>query len=211
MMWEFFTSRTVRAAKPHRCSECGDAIAKGDEHEYCAGKVEGSFEDYRLCADCALITSESMHADFFDEGFPMGETRNELRDHHGIAGALAWAKEHRAKRLPLEAAKAALRAQKSVSTTVGLEIVNERMRQVEAKGYAPDQDNLYIQRELLDGARAYLLSADHDRDAGSFVWPWPMEHFKPGAPRRDLIKAAALIVAEIERLDRIAAAEKAAA
>ncbi|NKJ43681.1 hypothetical protein [Novosphingobium sp. SG720] len=36
------------------------------------------------------------------------------------------------------------------------------------------------------------------------VWPWDDEHFKLTNPRRDLIKAAALIVAEIERLDRAA-------
>lgn len=36
------------------------------------------------------------------------------------------------------------------------------------------------------------------------MWPWPASSpFKPSDPRRDLIKAAALIVAEIERLDRM--------
>jgi hypothetical protein len=33
-------------------------------------------------------------------------------------------------------------------------------------------------------------------------WPWSLHWWKPKSPRRDLIRAAALIVAEIERLDR---------
>ena len=32
---------------------------------------------------------------------------------------------------------------------------------------------------------------------------WGLDWLKPKSPRRDLVRAAALIVAEIERLDRI--------
>jgi len=35
-----------------------------------------------------------------------------------------------------------------------------------------------------------------------FGWPWNMVWWKPKNYRRDLVKAAALLVAEIERLDR---------
>ena len=37
------------------------------------------------------------------------------------------------------------------------------------------------------------------------VFPWEDAWWKPTTPRRDLVKAAALILAEIERLDRMAA------
>lgn len=37
------------------------------------------------------------------------------------------------------------------------------------------------------------------------LWPWGREWWKPKNKRRDLIRAAALIVAEIERLDRASA------
>ena len=37
------------------------------------------------------------------------------------------------------------------------------------------------------------------------TWPWGASWWKPGDPRRMLVKAAALILAEIERLDRAAA------
>lgn len=34
------------------------------------------------------------------------------------------------------------------------------------------------------------------------TWPWGAEWWKPKEPRRDLVRAGALIIAEIERLDR---------
>jgi hypothetical protein len=34
------------------------------------------------------------------------------------------------------------------------------------------------------------------------MWPWSREWWKPRNSRRDLVRAAALIVAEIERVDR---------
>ena len=36
------------------------------------------------------------------------------------------------------------------------------------------------------------------------MWPWDPHWFKTSSRRRDLIKAGALILAEIERLDRMA-------
>lgn len=41
----------------------------------------------------------------------------------------------------------------------------------------------------------------------SVGWCWDRSWWKPTTPRRDLVKAAALILAEIERIDRAAAAE----
>lgn len=45
-------------------------------------------------------------------------------------------------------------------------------------------------------------------DVLSILWPWGGQWWKPKDRRRDLVRAGALIVAEIERLDR--AARKAA-
>ncbi|HFJ2162820.1 TPA: hypothetical protein ACGTPM_002963 [Salmonella enterica] len=36
-------------------------------------------------------------------------------------------------------------------------------------------------------------------------WPWAREYWKPSSPRRDQEKAAALILAEMERHDRATA------
>jgi hypothetical protein len=44
------------------------------------------------------------------------------------------------------------------------------------------------------------------------LWPskWAEHWFKPKDPRRDLVRAAALCIAEIERLDRADAKKQAA-
>lgn len=34
------------------------------------------------------------------------------------------------------------------------------------------------------------------------LWPWDMSWWKPRTPREDLVRAAALLIAEIERIDR---------
>ena len=39
-------------------------------------------------------------------------------------------------------------------------------------------------------------------------WPWDREWWKPTTQRRDLVKAGALILAEIERIDRASGKEK---
>jgi hypothetical protein len=46
-------------------------------------------------------------------------------------------------------------------------------------------------------------------DVIAMLWPWGGDWWKPKDRRRDLVRAAALIVAEIERLDRIEAAKAA--
>jgi hypothetical protein len=41
------------------------------------------------------------------------------------------------------------------------------------------------------------------KPAPANIWPWPLLQFRPSDDRRrNLIRAAALLVAEIERLDR---------
>ena len=55
---------------------------------------------------------------------------------------------------------------------------------------------------------------DIDRSFGSneaypVGWPWHRQWWKPKNARRDLVRAAALIVAEIERLDRATVARMA--
>ena len=42
---QFFDERIVRARKPHKCSECGSEIAKGESHRYIAYLFEGKFSN----------------------------------------------------------------------------------------------------------------------------------------------------------------------
>lgn len=101
------------------------------------------------------------------------------------------------------------------------EIRAERVRQIEREGWTLDYDvDANDPGDLSSAASCYALNAAcvlhpyngtpielaGDRESGWMVgdisWPFDQAWWKPTTPRRDLIKAAALIVAEIERLDR---------
>ncbi len=81
------------------------------------------------------------------------------------------------------------------------DIAAERARQIEAEGWTPNCDDEYRNGELARAAASYALHAAFFRDAAEHEW------WKPKDRRRDLVRAGALIVAEIERLDRAAARE----
>lgn len=89
-------------------------------------------------------------------------------------------------------------------TLASRDVLAERKRQVEMEGRGLSRDDQYIKGELADAAGSYALHAHEDQKSG-FVpgwWPWDMASFKRSSPRRNLVKAGALILAEIERLDR---------
>lgn len=52
--WEFMTSGIRKAAKPHRCGECGRTIPKGEAYEYVCGKADGYFSISRTCQHCQI-------------------------------------------------------------------------------------------------------------------------------------------------------------
>lgn len=87
------------------------------------------------------------------------------------------------------------------------DIAAERQRQIDSEGWSADRDDGYAVAELAKAAAAYTLSAcGFTSDAAREMWPrsWSVRWWKPTTPRRDLVKAGALIAAEIERLDRAA-------
>ncbi|MEV1355410.1 hypothetical protein [Pseudomonas aeruginosa] len=89
-----------------------------------------------------------------------------------------------------------------------LDVQAERRRQVEVEGYHGFRDNHYISYELSKAARAYIEVSWHALSGGlpckkPESWPW-MAGFKWSDGRTMLVKAGALILAEIERLDRAA-------
>ncbi|HGN2725809.1 TPA: hypothetical protein ACKRYN_000070 [Pseudomonas aeruginosa] len=109
-----------------------------------------------------------------------------------------------------------------------LDVQAERRRQVEAEGWTPEHDDEHDSGELAAAGAAYALhAADHlnpysqgdGGDEAPSCWPWhdgiagrgegpektEPAWWKPSTPRRDLVKACALALAEIERLDRAAA------
>lgn len=88
--------------------------------------------------------------------------------------------------------------------TVIDEIAAERRRQIEVEGWTAEHDDEHVSGSLSDAAAAYAIGASRSLLARKppGIWPWKNEWWKPKSQRRDLIRAAALIVAEIERLDR---------
>lgn len=92
----------------------------------------------------------------------------------------------------------------SLSLTDALrDVIAERQRQVSVKGWTPDHDDTYTCGELSGAAISYIEPME-----AVFYWPaeWHDDSFKPSDERRNLVKATALLLAEIERLDRISAA-----
>jgi hypothetical protein len=98
----------------------------------------------------------------------------------------------------------------------GVELIaDERQRQIEVEGWTPEHDGQHDKSELSEAAACYAISANEfdakRHPAGSQIhtpaaWPWDAEHWKPGkwwTPEgriRMLVKAGALIAAEIDRV-----------
>lgn len=90
-----------------------------------------------------------------------------------------------------------------------LAIADERNRQIKEEGWTPEHDDSHVDGELAVAAACYALR-NESLDLSLACWPWNLGTFPaklkwslPKEYRSNLIKAAALIVAEIERLDRI--------
>jgi hypothetical protein len=95
-----------------------------------------------------------------------------------------------------------------VQTQAARDVLAERKRQVTAEGWTPEHDGEHDSGEMPSAAACYALSAASWSGAlFEKFWPphWSRKWWKPTTPRRDLVKAGALILAEIERLDRLAA------
>lgn len=113
-----------------------------------------------------------------------------------------------------DALLAARAAQAGQVPQAWLDVQAERRRQVEAEGWTPEHDDEHSHGQMARAAACYALagsSAPNDGTAAllvSLAWPWDEQWWKPTSTRRDLVKACALALAEIERLDRAAAPGK---
>lgn len=87
-------------------------------------------------------------------------------------------------------------------------IMKERERQETKEGWTPEHDDEHDCGEMLSAAICYarrigLPAAGPPRD-----WPWSADWWKPKSHRENLVRAGALIAAEIDRLDRLNATSK---
>lgn len=93
------------------------------------------------------------------------------------------------------------------------DIAAERHRQIVEEGRTAEHDDGHKGGSLAAAAGCYALSAAGTRTHAlprtainiPMAWPWDNRWWKPRSAREDLVRAGALIVAETDRLDRIAA------
>lgn len=55
---EFFSKKTPRARKEHKCYECGELIEKGETYHRITGKWEGDLSSFTICLECEVLRSE---------------------------------------------------------------------------------------------------------------------------------------------------------
>jgi hypothetical protein len=94
----------------------------------------------------------------------------------------------------------------------GIDLIEvERGRQIAVEGYTPEHDDQHDKGELAEAALAYLSSTvtaivpqlNAELPPPPF-WPFAKKAWKPSADKvRCLVKAGALIAAEIDRRQRI--------
>jgi len=93
-----------------------------------------------------------------------------------------------------------------------IDVLAERQRQIHAEGFDEAHDEAHEDGQLSDAAICYAMRDNQRQSVDAFeqswlqtLWPWDIAWWKPKDRRRDLVRAAALIIAEIDRMDREAA------
>jgi len=104
--------------------------------------------------------------------------------------------------------------------TTGIQAITaERQRQTEKEGWTPEYDDTHTIGQMARAAACYAWAASLRDGSRRFfddspsnwwltavikrLWPWDREWWKPKDRRADLVRAGALIAAEIDRLDRL--------
>ena len=86
-------------------------------------------------------------------------------------------------------------------------IAAERQRQIEEEGWTPEHDDKHGEAVLARAAACYAVYGSRITTVRPPTW-WPFNAiwWKPKNRRADLVRAGALIAAEIDRLDRLSKA-----
>jgi len=84
------------------------------------------------------------------------------------------------------------------------DIAAERQRQIEAEGWSAAHDDNHKRGQMAKAAACYALQGLRvPIDARWILWPWADKFWNPKSKRKNLVRAGALIAAEIDRLDRL--------
>ena len=115
---------------------------------------------------------------------------------------------------PAPAQPAERQEQGEVHSAAARDVLAESKRQITAEDFDASHDDMATRGQIAMAAGLYAIDAAHlaagriSLSHPSSLWPWPEEWWKPAGSRRNLVKAGALILAEIERLDRAALAAR---
>jgi hypothetical protein len=99
----------------------------------------------------------------------------------------------------------------NISNKVIYDVSKERKRQVEVEGYTAEVDDRGEGGRLAAAAACYSVHAAFSLFEGPggtglvgvpVWWPFDAGSWKPKTERENLVRAAALIIAEIEKMDR---------
>lgn len=90
-------------------------------------------------------------------------------------------------------------------------IAQERARQIMVECWNDQHDDQHVNGQLAKAAQAYLNAIEWEdgqirarTERPSHPWPWDASWWKPSENQvRNLVKAGALIAAEIDRLQRL--------
>ena len=101
-----------------------------------------------------------------------------------------------------------------------IKAMEERLRQVNEEGFTAERDDQYSSGELATAAGCYALISGYPGErygalgkgsplSSPSLWPWAGRWWKPSPdPKRNIIKAMALLAAEYDRIERAEAAAK---
>lgn len=104
------------------------------------------------------------------------------------------------------------------ATQAAIDVLAERQRQISEEGWTPEHDDEHGGGQMAGAAACYASHVNargwvldgledglnvYQTEPTPDAWPWDEPWWKPTDPRRDLVKAGALILAEIERIDRM--------
>lgn len=125
---------------------------------------------------------------------------------HNLSFALIMTAVSIGRQFILERVFEFLRVSRKLSAAM-VAVIAERFRQIEEEGWDAAHDDVHSAGELaiagacyaMDGLRETIVDRPIDV---SVLWPWEPQWWKPADRRRNLVKACALILAEIERFDR---------
>lgn len=160
-----------------------DAIAEAEAER---DALKRELQESRGIADCMqMLRQDMIDAGVLDASVPpmmMSEAIiPKLKERDALASKLNW------------------------MTFAARDVLDERRRQMEVEGWSTEHDDEHLPGELALAAASYVCA--DEGEAPPAIWPWDWAWWKPESRRRNLVKAAALILAEIERLDRAEAAK----